>query len=214
MSPHDRDGWFGRYREEIVRIARIAAQEGADALSIGTELRLTTRHPQWRDIIVAARGAFAGMLLYVAHNIEEAEAMPFWPYLDAVGVSLYPALGDGGREARRAVMHGVTGKLDAIAARTGKPVIVAEIGLRSAMGAAAKPWESAEERSAPSDPQLQADVLADWLDALERPAVAGVLIWRWFTDPAAGGAADTDFTVQGKTAERLLACRRSPADCR
>ncbi len=209
------DVWFGRYRNEIVRIARIAAEEAADALSIGTELKLTTQHPHWRDVIAAARGAFAGTLLYVAHNVEEADAVPFWPYLDAVGVSLYPQLGgDGEREARRAIMRGVAEKLDVIAARTGKPVIVAEIGLRSAAGAAAKPWESAEERTAAPDPQLQADVLTDWLDALDRPSVRGVLIWRWFTDPAAGGPADTDFTVQGKAAERLLACRQAVDDCR
>jgi hypothetical protein len=36
--------------------------------------------------------------------------------------------------------------------------------------------------------------------------VRGVLVWRWFTDPAAGGLADTDFTVQGKPAEGVLMC--------
>ena len=80
------------------------------------------------------------------------------------------------------------------------------IGLRSARGAAAKPWESAEERAAVPDPLLQAEVLADWLAALDRPAIRGVLVWRWFTDPDAGGAADTDFTVQRKPAEGVLMC--------
>ena len=78
--------------------------------------------------------------------------------------------------------------------------------MRSAAGAAARPWESAEERAAAADPLLQADVLADWMAALDRPAIRGVLVWRWLTDPAAGGPADTDFTVQGKPAERVLAC--------
>jgi hypothetical protein len=31
-------------------------------------------------------------------------------------------------------------------------------------------------------------------------------VWRWFTDPEAGGGADTDFTVQGKPAEGVLLC--------
>jgi hypothetical protein len=49
-------------------------------------------------------------------------------------------------------------------------------------------------------------VLADWLAVLHRPAIGGVLIWRWLTDPDAGGVADTDFTVQGKPAEHVLMC--------
>jgi hypothetical protein len=57
---------------------------------------------------------------------------------------------------------------------------------------------------------LQAEVLADWLAALERPSIRGVLIWRWLTDPRAGGPADTDFTVQGKPAERVLLCAWTP----
>jgi hypothetical protein len=103
-------------------------------------------------------------------------------------------------------MTDVVERLDAMSSRLGKPVLVAEIGLRSAKGAAAKPWESAEERTASADPQLQADVIADWLAVLDRPSIQGVLIWRWFTDPAAGGLNDTDFTVQGKPAEAVLSC--------
>lgn len=199
--------WFSRYQTELERIARIAAEEGADGLAIGTELAKTTQRPEWTDLIAAARALFPRKLFYVAHNAEEAEAIAFWPLLDAVGVSLYPPLGDDDdRAGRLAIMRGVAERLDALSDRLDKPVLVGEIGLRSARGAAAKPWESAEEREAFADQQLQADVLADWLAVLNRPAIHGVLIWRWFTDPAAGGAQDTDFTVQGKTVEAVLSC--------
>jgi hypothetical protein len=146
-------------------------------------------------------------MTYVAHNLEEAEAVPFWDRLDAIGVSLYPPFGvDEDRVGRIAIMHDVAERLDQLAARFDKPLIVAEIGVRSAAGAAARPWESAEERHAAPDGTLQAEVLADWLAALDRPTVRSVLVWRWLTDPAAGGPADTDFTVQGKPAERVLLC--------
>jgi len=208
--------WFSHYRGELERIARIAAEEGADGLSIGTELAKTTQRPEWNEIIAATRAAFPRTLFYVAHNVEEAEAVPFWPLLDAIGVSLYPQLGaDHDKIGRLAVMIAVTERLETLSNRIGKPVVVAEIGLRSAKGAAAKPWESAEERETSVDPELQAEVLADWIAVLDRPAIRGILIWRWFTDPAAGGRHDTDFTVQGKPAEDVLlcawtaACRRS-----
>jgi hypothetical protein len=201
------DTWFSRYRGELERIARIAAEESADALAIGTELVKTSRRPEWPGLIAAARAVFPRTLLYVAHNVDEAEAVSFWPLLDAIGVSLYPPLGaDRDQTGRLAVMRAVADRLDALSRRVGKPVVVGEIGLRSASGAAAMPWESAEERTASADPRLQADVLADWLSVLDRPTIRGVLIWRWFTDPAAGGPDDTDFTVQGKPAEAVLLC--------
>jgi hypothetical protein len=216
VNPDSADGWrtwFDRYRASVERIARVAAEEGAEAFSVGTELKLTTQRPEWRAIIAGVREAFPGLLTYSAHNVEEAEAVAFWPQLDAIGVTLYPKLGaDADRDGRRAVMQAVAGRLERLAAQRGKPVLVTEIGLRSAVGAVARPWESAEERTASPDPGLQAEVLADWLAALDRPAVSGVLVWRWFTDPAAGGPEDTDFTVQGKPAERLFACARSK-DC-
>lgn len=206
-SAEDWQHWFADYRRELERIARIAAEEKAAALAIGTELSQTTQHREWNELIAAARSAYPGRLLYFAHNVEEAEKVPFWNELDAVGVTLYPPLGaDCDRDQRRRTMRAVVDRLDALAARTGKSIVVGEIGLRSAQGAAAKPWESAEERSSAPDPALQAAVIADWLDVLDRPAIRGVLIWRWFTDPDAGGLTDTDFTVQGKPAERVLRC--------
>ena len=207
-SEPDWGEWFANYRRELNRIARIAEEEEAEALAIGTELSQTRQRPEWKDLIGEVRSAYSGMVFYIAHNVEDAEAVPFWNSLDAVGVSLYPPLGaDDQRDGRRSSMRAVADRLDALAVRTGKSIIVGEIGLRSARGAAAKPWESAEERAAPPDPYLQAQVIADWLDALDRPAIRGVLIWRWFTDPNAGGVTDTDFTVQGKPAEGVIKCK-------
>jgi hypothetical protein len=203
--------WFAHYRRELDRIARIAEEEKAEALAIGTELTATTQRREWNELIAAARAAYSHRLLYVAHNVEEAEAVPFWDQLDAIAVTLYPPLGaDDDRDGRRGAMRAVAERLDALAAQSGKTIVVGEVGLRSAQGAAAKPWESAEERTSAPDPALQAAVLADWLAALDRPAISGILIWRWFADPNAGGLADTDFTVQGNPAERVLACAWAP----
>jgi sugar phosphate isomerase/epimerase len=197
--------WFVNYRREIERIARIASEEDADALAVGTELTKTIRRPEWLDLIASVRRVFPRTLLYFAHNYEEVEAVPFWAKLDAIGVTLYPPL-DADPASRHAAIRQIVQRLDALAERIGKPIFVGEVGLRSAQGANAKPWESAEERRAAPDPLLQANVLADWLAALDEPQVEGVLIWRWFTNPAAGGPQDTDFTVQGKPAERVLHC--------
>jgi hypothetical protein len=199
--------WFANYGRELNHIAQIAEEEKAESLAVGTELMATTQRREWNELIAGARAVYSGRLLYVAHNLDEAEVVPFWDQLDAIAVTLYPALGaDDDRGARRDAMRAIGERLDVLAARTGKAIVVGEVGLRSAEGAAARPWESAEERTSAPDPALQAAVISDWLETLDRPSVKGVLIWRWFTDPDAGGSADTDFTVQGKPAEHALMC--------
>jgi hypothetical protein len=210
-SESDWQEWFGNYRRELTRVAQIAEEENAEALSIGTELELTTQRPEWSDLIEAAREAYHGSLIYVAHNVEEAEAVAFWDRLDAIGVTLYPPLGkDDDRLGHLAAMYSVADRLDMLALVTGKSIVVGEIGIRSAAGAAAKPWEGVEERASTPAPGLQAEIIAEWLAVLDRPSISGVLIWEWFTNPDAGGPSDDDFTVQGKPAERVLACAWQP----
>jgi hypothetical protein len=105
-SERDWRAWFAGYRGAIERIARIAAAEHADALAIGTELEKTTYRPEWLEVIAAARAAFAGTLTYFSHNVEEAERIPFWTRLDAIGVTLYPPLGlDQDRAGRLSTMR-------------------------------------------------------------------------------------------------------------
>ena len=77
-SQADWQQWFASYQREITHIARIAESEKAEALAIGTELSQTILLPQWNDLIVSTREIFSGRLLYVAHNVEEAETVPFW----------------------------------------------------------------------------------------------------------------------------------------
>jgi len=206
-SEADWHEWFANYQRELNNVAKIASEERAEALAIGTELSWTEQRPEWQGLIDAARKLYPGRLFYLAHNCDGVEKVPFWDRLDAVGATLYPPLGDDtDRDAHRRIMREAADCLEAAASRYRKPVVVGEIGLRSATGAAAKPWESPEERKSEPDPQLQSAVIADWLEALDRPSIEGVLVWSWLTDPHAGGLADTDFTVQNKPAERVLAC--------
>lgn len=204
-SPSDWEYWFENYRKALVEVARAANEEGAQALSVGTELRETTFQDNWFEVIDAARGAFSGELTYVAHNSQEALRVPFWDKLDMVSASLYPELGRPNSPADwRKAMELQLDRCTRLAQRHAKPFCIGEIGLRSATDATAKPWESAEERAADADPQLQYNVLSEWLKLAQRYQVAETLIWRWISDPGAGGVDDTDFTIQNKPAQRLF----------
>lgn len=204
-----RDGWprwFAAYGARLLELADFAQNERVGELVIGTEIVGASKRPEWAPLIAGIRRVFAGRLTYVAHGPDEVERFASWSLLDRVGVSLYPPL-PGSAAERAQGMTAVLGRVTRVAQSAGKPVLIGEIGLRSAHGAALKPWESAEERHAAPDGALQAAVIGQWLDTAARAGIEDVLIWRWFSDPRGGGAADTDFTIQNKPAEASIAAR-------
>ncbi|OYQ34812.1 hypothetical protein CHU95_09475 [Niveispirillum lacus] len=194
----DQAEWLARYQALLLDLAILAQEEGAEALALGTELRGVSGDPAWTRIITQVRNRFRGILTYVAHWDGELDRLPFRTLLDVPSISLYPPLGEDDA--------GLAGRIEALAAALARqgPLWVGELGLRSAVGGQLKPWESPEERAALPDGDLQARVLDHWLTALSRHGLHDVLLWRWFSDPDAGGPQDTDFTVQGKPAEAVL----------
>lgn len=202
-----REEWFVHYAREILHYATFAAAEEVDAFALGTELTAFDGDPRWRRLIEDVRRVYKGRLTYVAHGLAGADAFAFWDLLDAVAVSLYPPLGPvADVEAMRSVMDAHAAAVAAIAARHGKPLWAAEIGLMSARGSQQHPWRSPEEWQGEPDEALQATVLRLWSDILTAHGARYVLVWRWFTDPSAGGASDIDFTIQGKRAEAVMRC--------
>ena len=197
--------WFAAYNTALVAMARVAQEAGAEAFSIGTAIRAANTRPEWRETIALVRQVFRGRLISVAGDTEDAETFPHWPLLDAVGLRIYRPLGADDRGADWAApMAREVERLDRLEQRLRKKIWVAELGIRSAAGAAANPILSVEERASLPDQHVQAEALARWLRRLERPSVEAVLLWRWFSDASRGGASDTDFTPQGKLAEGVL----------
>ena len=152
------------------------------------------------------RGIYSGRLLYVAHNVEEAEKVPFWAN------STLSAFRSIRRSAPTAIaMAGasrcgdVADRLDALAARTGKSIVVGEIGI--ALGAwrrGKSPGKAPEERATTSRSLLSRRKC--WpigsQSSIGRRSAAS---WSGAGSPIpnAGGLNDTDFTVQGKPAEHV-----------
>jgi hypothetical protein len=197
--------WFTSYTAALLQVARVAQEARAEALCIGSGLSRSLARAEWRGVIGPARSAFQGKLIQVVDSTEMADQVQHWDQLDAIGLKLYPALGrDDGPEEWSPVLRREADRIDRLAARWRRRVWVAEVGLRSAAGAAARPWEVVEDRRTQPDPRVQAEVLARWLHVLDRPSVEAVLIWRWFTDPLRGGPQDSDFTVQNKLAEGVM----------
>jgi hypothetical protein len=205
MTEEEWHVWFERYSAIVCHYAEIAEREHVRYLAIGVELDRTVQQPQWPELIHRVRALYSGELTYSASGIARLGEVPFWPELDFISVNVYPELGQRVKvQAVRAAVRQTVGSLHDAAKRFGKPIFITEVGIRSAVGAQEKPWESPEERLANPDPGLQALVLNTWIRELKKPFIEGILIWRWFSDPSAGGLKDTDFTPQNKPAEQVL----------
>lgn len=196
--------WFEHYGRALLQLADVAEKERAAALVVGTELRGLEDAPQWIALVKAVRERYRGPLLYVTDNLEQAERFPHWALFDIIGASLYPSL-PAEPQARQQRMRESAARLVALGQRWQRPVWAAEVGLRSSAGSLAAPWESPEQREDGVDLALQRQVLSEWRDTLRHPGIDAMVVWCWYTDPRAGGPHDTDFTVQNKPAQEVLA---------
>jgi hypothetical protein len=201
--------WFKSYRDFILRYAELAERDRYDLFVLGTELKSATACDQqcWRGLIADVRHAYHGAITYAA-NWDEAEKVPFWDALDFVGVDAYAPIAKrpGAREADLCAAWDVLAKqLEALSRRTGKRIIITEIGYRAARDAAMAPatWPEAD-RGAVADPAHQASCFRAGFSILwGRPWLAGIYVWKVFSDDKDAEGA-TDFAISGKAAEAVV----------
>ena len=182
--------FFASNRELLLGYARLAERERIDLVVIGTELKSATqRDPAaFRALITAIRGVYKGPLTYAA-NWDVAESISFWDALDYIGVDAYqPLLTKPGAtvEELREAWRPITLRFAALSGREKRPIVLTELGYRASPDAACDPSAWPEHDRAPRfDPEHQARCYRAALLALDgQPWLAGVFVWKWFTDSA------------------------------
>lgn len=165
LEPTSLDTWFASYKRFVVRFARLARREHVEGLVVGSEMvSLSDEAARWRSLVRALRKSFKGFLSYEA-NWDEAESVTWWRSLDAISISAYYPLTVKvdyttadlvrGWRAYQTPEHPAIDwfkRIEALHARYARPVIFGEIGYRTIVGAATKPWDTA----LPGARQLQA----------------------------------------------------------
>jgi hypothetical protein len=203
LAPRDVDAWWLAYEGFIRHYAAIAADTGAVALVIGSELGSTeTWRDRWFHLISAVERGYQGELWYSA-NWDHYEQVSFWSRLDAIGVSAYFELTTDKAASLDDLERGWEAPRDALLAfakKTNKPLVLTEIGYPSRDGAAGKPWDYTS--TAPIDLEEQRRAYAALAGAWDGTALAGVYAWEWRGD---GGKRDGGYTPRGKPAECTLA---------
>lgn len=214
IRPRDPAAWFASYAALTSRLARLAAEEHVEMLSIGSELASLEPLPEWRRLIAEVRGFYSGRLLYSA-NWDRYDRVPFWDAVDLFGVSAYFTV--TGPEATVAAARrswaSVRAELTAFARRIGHPLVLTEVGYPSVRGAGAWPWNDfLEGADGAEDGETQrrlyeAFALA-WSD---EPSLAGVYFWFW---QGRGGTGDRSYSFRRKPAELVVRDWYRPADFR
>ncbi len=211
LEPGDPAAWFASYRAFILPWARLADSLGASRFVVGTELAGTLeREGEWRATIAAVRAAFGGALTYAA-SWDEARLVPFWDAVDLVGVDFYDPVterNDAGRFDLLAGWAPWIERLERLHHRTGKRILLTEIGYRSVDGAGRDP--SAAGPAGTIDLEEQADLYWAALETVGGlPWMEGMDWWNFLAD-GSGGPGNADFTPMGKPALSELAAAWAP----
>lgn len=93
ITPTNFSEWFSSYSKLMLSLAQLAAQEGAEAISIGVELPFVTIPPNnresWISLILQVRQVFSGSLTFSALYVFEYPNLSFWDALDWIGIDAY-----------------------------------------------------------------------------------------------------------------------------
>ena len=210
--------WRRSYREVLLSYARLGREERVAGMVIGSELTdLAVGRPEfWRALAAELRPEFPGFLTYAANWDREFDRITWWDALDYVGVDAFWPLTDSPDEeltaaACAARLGAIRDALEAVSVRVGRPVLLTEVGYKSAAGAAHRPWEWHSDATYRVDLELQATVYDSLATVLggaagaEPPWLKGVYFWLWYADLGWGGPGNTDFTPRGKPAEGVVA---------
>lgn len=203
--------WEASYEAYIMRLAKAAADENAEAICIGTEFKIaaTKRPAFWIALAARVRTVFKGKVTYAA-NWDEFTSITFWKDLDYIGVDAYFPLSDA-QVPDLAALGRAWDRANAVMAQlskdTGKKIVFTEYGYRSVNKTAWKQWEL-ENISTESQVNHKAQIhgyKALFENVWDQEWFGGGFLWQWYTGhDHAGGESDSDYTPQNKPAEQLI----------
>jgi hypothetical protein len=180
----DWEQWFKEYGQYVLAQAKVAADNKAEALSVGCELEGTslTQEKRWRALIAEVRKVYGGYVIYSA-AFAEWDKVPWWDAVDCIGIDAYMKLTDtpdaSEDELRAAWRRIYEEKLDPFQRKWQKPICFTEMGYTASIKAAAAPWAYGVERPSTA---YQARLYKVALEEAQRhDYVRGVFLWKWFS---------------------------------
>lgn len=221
LAPSDPAAFFASYKAEMLDLAHVAAQSGAESLSIGNELSALSGaqyRANWIDLIDSVRAIYHGPLTYSAAT-DEAIHVSFWDHLDVIGINAYPPLTtklDPSVAEMVAAWNGMptdnywAGVMNhmspvdffhSLATQYGKQVLFTETGYRSVDGTNINPGGGS---GTTPDVQEQHDAFNAFFQVWGSEGGSwfkGAQIWNW---DATNVYSPTGYSPMGKPAQQLI----------
>lgn len=180
--------WFDGYWKGYQPYVQAAASAGADQLGMATELQALEHQPAslWNTLIGRVRSVFRGSLIYDMNWSSLSLSIPGWlsnRALDAIGISEYQSIAQSPKQLSTAEIGRIWQSqllptLDNLARRTGKSLILSEIGYRNSTDALYQPWN--HTTNSPADPELQAAAYTGAAQAVFGDKhIVGLFFWAW-----------------------------------
>jgi len=198
--------WFSSYTAFITHYARIARDCGVEQFCVGCELTGTIhREVDWQLVIDSVRACYDGPLTYAANWWLAYDSVEFWHALDFAGIDGYFELTDLQDPTPEELLDAWQNWLPEVEdfyERTGKPILITEIGYRSIDGCNKNPWDWWSPGEIEMEEQNDCYFAAcstfwnkEWFN--------GIFFWSWEVDRP-GGPLDDGYTPRGKPAEEFM----------
>ncbi len=206
LKPKNEDLWWSAYEAWLGDLAVLAQKYKADYLSIGSELSsLEKQTGRWLALIRRIRALYSGKLTYSA-NWDHFADVPFWSFLDTIGLTAYYPLLEAGETAEISKLYDrwcliKSALIDWQAHHyPNKKLFFTELGYPSQVGGLSQPWHYLQEQEIDLKGQAMAfeAFRKAWQDS---PSLLGVNIWNLW---GLGGPYDTWYTVRGKPAAQEI----------
>ena len=206
LAPVDRAAWWESYSRYLLHMVDLAAESGASAVSVGSEMAsMEGDETRWKLLIANARMRFGGYLTYSA-NWDHFDEIQFWRQLDFAGMTAYFELHDAPSPTLENLESGwrhAAAEMERLARFSHHSVLFTEVGIPSLEGAAAAPWDYTARGECDLELQrLSFEAFGNVFRGKRgtEGRFLGMLLYDWW---GLGGEGDTNYTARGKPAAEV-----------
>ena len=196
------------YETFILDYAQVASDSDFELFCIGTELNnfVISRPDYWKIVIQKIKKIYKGKITY-AENWDTYKNVPFLNELDYIGIDAYFPLAKEKTPTVFAIEKSwkpIKVAIKELSLKYHKPILFTEFGYQSKDFTTLEPWNHSTTNTVNLAAQKNA-LEALFTQYWNEKWFAGGFLWKWYDKKNDDGLTDTEYIVQNKPAQKLVA---------